>query len=71
MFVVFVEAAGVFWFYGVDRFSADIELMLGQKPSLYWRVCWRYVSPTFLFVSYFGSAFDILNGLKWQCIKNI
>lgn len=34
LFVVFVEAAGVFWFYGVDRFSADIELMLGEKPSL-------------------------------------
>ncbi|XP_070495246.1 sodium-dependent serotonin transporter [Chironomus tepperi] len=50
LFVVFVESAGVFWFYGVDKFSADIEQMLGQKPSLYWRVCWRYVSPTFLFV---------------------
>lgn len=51
LFVVFVEAAGVFWIYGVDNFSADIEQMLGKKPSLYWRVCWRYVSPTFLFVS--------------------
>lgn len=50
LFVVFVEAAGVFWFYGVDKFSADIEEMLGQKPSLYWRICWRYISPTFLFV---------------------
>lgn len=51
LFVVFVEAAGVFWFYGVDNFSADIEQMLGKKPSLYWRVCWKYISPTFLFVS--------------------
>ena len=51
LFVVFVEAAGVFWFYGVDNFSADIEQMLGKKPSLFWRICWRYISPTFLFVS--------------------
>ncbi|XP_063698236.1 sodium-dependent serotonin transporter [Culicoides brevitarsis] len=50
LFVVFVEAAGVFWYYGVDNFSADIEQMLGEKPSLFWRLCWKYVSPTFLFV---------------------
>uniref|UniRef100_A0A182JJ82 Transporter n=1 Tax=Anopheles atroparvus TaxID=41427 RepID=A0A182JJ82_ANOAO len=49
LFVVFVEAAGVFWFYGVDRFSSDIEQMLGKKPSLFWRICWKYISPTFLF----------------------
>ncbi|CAO1338633.1 unnamed protein product [Diamesa serratosioi] len=58
LFVVFVEAAGVFWFYGVDNFSADIEQMLGKKPSLYWRICWRYISPTFLFVIL---IFSILN----------
>lgn len=74
LFVVFVEAAGVFWFYGVDNFSADIEQMLGKKPSLYWRICWRYISPTFLFVSkklnvieskfsttFFLGNFDIFN----------
>ncbi|KFB51150.1 AGAP010621-PA-like protein [Anopheles sinensis] len=49
LFVVFVEAAGVFWFYGVDKFSSDIEQMLGKKPSLFWRICWKYISPTFLF----------------------
>lgn len=59
LFVVFIEAAGVFWFYGVDNFSADIEQMLGKKPSLYWRICWRYISPTFLFVS-ISFEFDIL-----------
>lgn len=55
LFVVFVESAGVFWFYGVDRFSDDIEQMLGYRPSRYWRVCWRYVSPTFLFVRNYDS----------------
>lgn len=51
LFVVFVEAAGVFWFYGVENFSSDIEQMLGKRPSLFWRICWKYISPTFLFVS--------------------
>lgn len=50
LFVVFVEAAGVFWFYGVDNFSNDVESMLGQRPGLYWRVCWKYISPVFLLV---------------------
>jgi Sodium:neurotransmitter symporter family. len=51
LFVVFVEAAGVCWIYGVDRFSTDIESMLGHRPGLYWRLCWTYISPFFLLVS--------------------
>ncbi|XP_037929403.1 sodium-dependent serotonin transporter-like, partial [Teleopsis dalmanni] len=48
LFVVFVEAAGVFWFYGVDRFSSDVEQMLGARPGIFWRICWTYISPVFL-----------------------
>jgi solute carrier family 6 serotonin transporter-like protein 4 len=52
LFVVFVEAAGVCWFYGVDRFSHDIEKMIGHTPGIFWRVCWTYISPVFLLVSH-------------------
>ena len=52
LFVVFIEAAGVFWFYGVSRFSDDIEKMLGFRPGIFWRVCWSYISPLFLLVSW-------------------
>lgn len=45
LFVVFVEAAGVFWFYGVDNFSTDVESMIGHRPGLFWRICWAYISP--------------------------
>uniref|UniRef100_A0A6Q2YWX0 Transporter n=1 Tax=Esox lucius TaxID=8010 RepID=A0A6Q2YWX0_ESOLU len=38
-----IEAIGIAWFYGVDRFSDDIEEMIGQRPGLYWRLCWKYV----------------------------
>ncbi|XP_061101088.1 sodium-dependent noradrenaline transporter-like [Conger conger] len=48
LFGVLVEAVGVSWFYGVDRFSDDIEHMMGFKPGLYWRLCWKFVSPVFL-----------------------
>ncbi|XP_032892203.1 sodium-dependent noradrenaline transporter [Amblyraja radiata] len=48
LFGVLIEAIGVSWFYGVDRFSEDIKQMTGFKPGLYWRLCWKFVSPAFL-----------------------
>lgn len=51
LFVVFVEAAGVCWLYGTDNFARDIEKMIGQKPGLFWRICWKYISPVFILVS--------------------
>uniref|UniRef100_A0A3Q3L6K3 Transporter n=1 Tax=Mastacembelus armatus TaxID=205130 RepID=A0A3Q3L6K3_9TELE len=51
LFGVLIEAIGVSWFYGVDRFSEDIQQMMGFKPGLYWRLCWKFVSPAFLLVT--------------------
>uniref|UniRef100_A0A671W5W1 Transporter n=1 Tax=Sparus aurata TaxID=8175 RepID=A0A671W5W1_SPAAU len=48
LFGVLIEAIGVSWFYGVDRFSDDIQQMMGFRPGLYWRLCWKFVSPLFL-----------------------
>ncbi|XP_059487992.1 sodium-dependent serotonin transporter-like [Neocloeon triangulifer] len=48
LFVVFVEAVGVCWFYGVNRFSSDIEMMIGIRPGLFWRLCWNCISPVFI-----------------------
>ncbi|KAG5271178.1 hypothetical protein AALO_G00176790 [Alosa alosa] len=48
LFGVLIEAIGISWLYGVDRFSDDIEEMIGQRPGLYWRMCWKFVSPCFL-----------------------
>lgn len=50
LFVVFVEAAGVCWIYGTDNFARDIEKMIGKRPGLFWRICWKYISPVFLLV---------------------
>ncbi|XP_055694630.1 sodium-dependent serotonin transporter [Lutzomyia longipalpis] len=55
LFVVFIEAAGVFWFYGVDNFSADVKQMLGHRPGIFWRICWFYISPVFLLVIFIFS----------------
>ncbi|XP_050293388.1 sodium-dependent noradrenaline transporter-like [Anthonomus grandis grandis] len=42
------ETVAVSWFYGLDRLSQDVEAMLGIKPGLYWRVCWKFISPSFI-----------------------
>ena len=51
LFIVFVEAMAVCWFYGAERFADDIERMLGKRPGMFWIICWKYISPTFIFVS--------------------
>jgi solute carrier family 6 (neurotransmitter transporter, glycine) member 5/9 len=33
------------YIYGVDRLCKDIEFMLGFYPNMYWRVCWKYLTP--------------------------
>ncbi|VVC86403.1 unnamed protein product [Leptidea sinapis] len=33
---------------GLKRFSDDVEEMLGFRPGLYWRICWKFISPTFI-----------------------
>lgn len=33
------------YFYGVNRLCKDIEFMLGFYPNIYWRVCWKFVTP--------------------------
>ncbi|KAL8616370.1 hypothetical protein ACOMHN_032224 [Nucella lapillus] len=39
---VFLACAGV---GGVDRFSDDIELMLGHRPGIFMKLCWCFVTP--------------------------
>uniref|UniRef100_A0A7N5KKG8 Transporter n=1 Tax=Ailuropoda melanoleuca TaxID=9646 RepID=A0A7N5KKG8_AILME len=58
LFAVLMEAIGVSWFYGVDRFSNDIQQMMGFKPGLYWRLCWKFVSPAFLLFVVVVSVID-------------
>ena len=48
---VFFEAVAVSWVYGLKNFSEDVYAMLGHRPGLYWKICWKFISPTFLAVS--------------------
>ncbi|KAF5274143.1 hypothetical protein FQR65_LT04541 [Abscondita terminalis] len=53
------EAIAVSWFYGLDKFTQDVDAMLGRKPGLYWRICWKFISPMFIIgVILFGLIFS-------------
>lgn len=45
--------------------------MIGHSPGLYWRICWKYLSPTFLLVSavVVGTTISSDNKTK-NCIDN-
>lgn len=50
LFAVLCESIAVSWVYGLDRFTQDIESMLGMKVGWWWKFCWRYCAPLFLTV---------------------
>lgn len=35
---------------GADRFYMDIELMIGYKPTIWWKICWKYITPVVIAV---------------------
>ncbi|XP_033336011.1 sodium-dependent nutrient amino acid transporter 1 [Megalopta genalis] len=73
-----LEMITVFWIYGISRFVTDVEFMLGQKPSWYWRICWTIITPVLMIViliytivtyvppTYDGTVFpDYAYGIGW------
>ena len=58
--IALFECIGVAYFYGLQRFSEDIQLMTGSRPGLYLCICWRYISPaimTAILVSFFAKMY--------------
>ncbi|XP_077291147.1 sodium-dependent neutral amino acid transporter B(0)AT3 [Arctopsyche grandis] len=59
LIIAFFECIGVSYVYGLKRFADDIELMTGQRPGLYWLICWKYLSPLAMISILVASVFDI------------
>ncbi|KAL5022153.1 hypothetical protein ScPMuIL_001308 [Solemya velum] len=51
LFTSFLECIIVGWIYGADRFSRDIELMIGSPAPAIMRICWCFVTPTIMLVA--------------------
>lgn len=49
LMIGFLEMVVVMFVYGYDKFASDVNMMLGHRPGIYWRVCWQILSPLTLF----------------------
>lgn len=47
-----LEAIGVCWFYGTDRFAYDIEMMTGRYVSGLLRFMWSIIIPFFVILTF-------------------
>lgn len=45
------EVITITWFYGTERLCQDIHQMTGQRPALYFRLCWRIAAPFLMLMS--------------------
>jgi len=55
MILSFTELIVISWIYGAERFYKDIELMIGHRPCIWWKICWRFITPAIiLFVLLFS-----------------
>ncbi|XP_053189912.1 sodium-dependent neutral amino acid transporter B(0)AT1-like [Scomber japonicus] len=50
LIIAFFEIVGVIYIYGMENFSEDIYFMTGRKPNIFWKACWRFISPAMLLV---------------------
>lgn len=54
------ECAAVSYVYGLNRFADDLELMTGQRPGLYWMLCWKYLSPAAMIAILVSSVWELM-----------
>lgn len=58
-----------------SRFADDIELMTGSRPSMYWMLCWKYLSPiamiTILTASFVELASEGSSYPAWNAVKGV
>ncbi|XP_071124568.1 sodium- and chloride-dependent glycine transporter 1-like [Mytilus edulis] len=48
--ISFLECILLGWIYGMERFSKDVNLMLGRGIPIFFRVCIMFVTPLIMFV---------------------
>ena len=55
----FFKAALTSCSFPLNRFEDDIQYMIGFRPHVYWRICWRYVSPFLISVILIASIINL------------
>ncbi|CAK9297661.1 unnamed protein product [Gordionus sp. m RMFG-2023] len=54
LFIGLIECVIVAYIYGIEKFLKDIEIMIGYRVNIWWKLCWKYIAPasTLLFLLY-------------------
>ncbi|XP_062613429.1 sodium-dependent proline transporter-like [Saccostrea cucullata] len=58
LIIGFAECICITYIYGVNRFIKDIELMLGLKMFIWWKICWMILSPIALVLIFIATFID-------------
>ncbi|ENN80479.1 hypothetical protein YQE_03083, partial [Dendroctonus ponderosae] len=45
LWVCFFQTVAISWTFGVDKLCDCIEQMMGTRPNMFWRICWKYCAP--------------------------
>ncbi|XP_066929944.1 sodium-dependent neutral amino acid transporter B(0)AT3-like isoform X2 [Clytia hemisphaerica] len=61
LIIALFQVVALGWVYGTDRISNDIEYMTGKRPHIFWRICWKYISPLILIVVFFGYIVSMIS----------
>ncbi|XP_074650196.1 sodium-dependent proline transporter-like [Tubulanus polymorphus] len=48
MVIALVEVIVISWIYGYKKFAADIKMMIGFTPNIYWRITWQFLTPAII-----------------------
>jgi len=53
----------VSWIYGADRLLDNIEMMTGNRPCIWWKICWKYISPVVILATFLYGV------IQWDGVK--
>mgnify|MGYP002785583613 CR=1 FL=1 len=62
-YIAFFEIIAIVWIYGAKHLASNIYKMNGQKPNIYFLVCWYAITPAFIFIIW------IFNWYEYKPVK--
>uniref|UniRef100_A0A4W6C1L8 Transporter n=1 Tax=Lates calcarifer TaxID=8187 RepID=A0A4W6C1L8_LATCA len=51
-FMAVCQCLAMGWIFGADNFSNIIKDMTGQRPSVFFKLCWKYIIPPLMMISF-------------------
>ena len=49
--------------YGAEKFEDNIATIVGRKPCIWWRLCWKFFTPIIILVIFVSSL------VQWKGVK--